>query len=395
MKRTVLTVFAIGLIGAQFYAAFADDSRAPKAAYAKEWTTPKHQTIQETIRTTGFTAPAERTFIYDDPERGAIDDILVESGQSVQAGTALLRYRTDAIDRELERLARKQQQLTAQIGQLTDDIHRYESLAAAAPESSPEKQQWDEKANEAAREKADLEWQLNDLEQQQTELLEQKDEQTVESPVDGIIEEVNPNPSSPSQPLITIASTKTVVRGKLDESHIGQLAVGQSATIRLPNQEAQLTGTIRDIGRFPIAEASFRQKSEYPFTIQLTAEPQPPLPFGYHAHITIVTKEKTGALTVPADAIERQGNNAFVYLIRDGQIQRQPVKLGMKQGNRQELEQGITGDEYIITRPTRGLKQGMDVWLPLNNAHLSKDAVHHVRKRDMAKYFLDGFLRAF
>lgn len=80
MKRALTAILAIGLIGTQFYAAFADDSRVPKSAYAKEWTKPKQQNVKETIKTTGFTAPAERTFIYYDPQRGAIDEILVKKG---------------------------------------------------------------------------------------------------------------------------------------------------------------------------------------------------------------------------------------------------------------------------------------------------------------------------
>ncbi|NGY80831.1 hypothetical protein F6Y03_00120 [Bacillus megaterium] len=54
MKRALTAILAIGLIGTQFYAAFADDSRVPKSAYAKEWTKPKQQNVKETIKTTGL-----------------------------------------------------------------------------------------------------------------------------------------------------------------------------------------------------------------------------------------------------------------------------------------------------------------------------------------------------
>ncbi|WPZ18118.1 efflux RND transporter periplasmic adaptor subunit [Geobacillus subterraneus] len=401
MKRALTAVLAIGLIGVQFYVAFADDSRVPKSVYANEWTKPTQQNVQETIKTTGFTAPAERTFIYYDPQRGAIDDILVKKGQTVQPGTPLLRYRTDAIDRELAQLTSKQQQLSMRLSQLSEEIQNYRSMAAAAPENSFEKQQWEEKATEAEREKTELQWQQQQYEQERTELLKQKEEQTVESTMDGIVEAIDPNPSNPSRPLITIASLATVIQGKITESLVGKLAIDQTATIRLPNEANELSGTVSDIGLFPINEPSFRQQSEYLFTVKLIEQaerapkPQPSMPFGYHVDITIVTKEKNGAITVPTKAVWRENNQAFVYLIRNGQLDKRRVTLGVKQGNRQEIEQGLTGEEYVITRSSRDLKQGMNVWMPLEITKLSKETIQQVRKRDMAKYFLEGVFRAF
>lgn len=67
----------------------------------------------------------------------------------------------------------------------------------------------------------------------------------------------------------------------------------------------------------------------------------------------------------------------------------------MKQGNRQEIEQGLTEEEYIMVHPSRDLKQGMNVWIPLEINKPSKETIQQVRKRDMAKYFLEGFFGAF
>jgi HlyD family secretion protein len=400
MKRALTAILAIGLIGTQFYAAFADDSRVPKSAYAKEWTKPKQQNVKETIKTTGFTAPAERTFIYYDPQRGAIDEILVKKGQPVQPGTPLLRYRTDAIDRELAQLTSKQQQLSMRLSQLSEEIQGYQSRVAAAPENNFEKQQWEEKAKEVEREKTELEWQQQQYEQERMELLKQKEEQTVESTVDGIVESIAPNPST-SRPLITIASHTIVIQGKITESLVGKLAIDQAVTIHLPNESKGLGGIVSDIGSFPINEPSFRQRSEYPFTVHLVEQaqhankPQPTIPFGYHVDITIVTKEKNGAITVPAKAVWHENNRAYIYVIRNGQLEKRRVTLGMKQGNRQEIEQGLTEEEYIMVHPSRDLKQGMNVWIPLEINKPSKETIQQVRKRDMAKYFLEGFFGAF
>ncbi|NGY80830.1 hypothetical protein F6Y03_00115 [Bacillus megaterium] len=44
----------------------------------------------------------------------------------------LLRYRTDAIDRELAQLTSKQQQLSMRLSQLSEEIQGYQSRVAAA-----------------------------------------------------------------------------------------------------------------------------------------------------------------------------------------------------------------------------------------------------------------------
>ncbi|NGY80829.1 hypothetical protein F6Y03_00110 [Bacillus megaterium] len=129
------------------------------------------------------------------------------------------------------------------------------------------------------------------------------------------------------RPLITIASHTIVIQGKITESLVGKLAIDQAVTIHLPNRSKGLGGIVSDIGSFPINEPSFRQRSEYPFTVHLVEQaqhankPQPTIPFGYHVDITIVTKRKNGAITVPAKAVWHENNRAYIYVIRNGQLE--------------------------------------------------------------------------
>ncbi|MGG6440214.1 efflux RND transporter periplasmic adaptor subunit [Saccharococcus caldoxylosilyticus] len=389
-KRYIFIVIVL-CICANFYILFHAQSKIPKSVYVNERAKPEKTNIKETVHTTGMTVPTERKFIYYNPQLGAIDEILVTKGQEIQVGTPLIRYVDEEIDREIHRIARKKEQLNAQIEQLSKDIDDYTAMSSSAKEDSIEKMQWEEKAREAEREKTLLEWQMKEYEEQQHELTEKKDELIVESNTAGVVEEISYNKS---KPLITIASPSAVVRGKVKEETIGKLAVGQTATINVPNEHESFAGTIADIGKFPIKEASFQEKSEYPFTIQLNEQPKQ-LPFGYHVNITVVTKEKNGVITVPAEAVWHEKTKAFVYVIHNGKLEKRNVILGIKHGKKQEIEQGLRQNEYIVSHPTKQMKHGMDVIVPLEVEKPRKETIKQLSKWDIVKHFLDGFFRSF
>lgn len=389
-KRYIFIVISL-CICANFYILFHEQSKIPKSVYVNERIKPEKTNIKETVHTTGMTAPTERKFVYYNPQLGAIDEILVTKGQEVQIGTPLIRYMDEEVDREIQRIARKKEQLNAQIEQLSKDIDYYTTKSSSAKEDSIEKIQWEEKAREAEHEKTLLEWQLKEYEEQQNELTEKKDELIVESNTAGVVEEIS---YDKSKPLITIASSSAIVRGKVKEETIGKLAVGQAATIQVPNKNESLAGTIADIGKFPIKEASFQEKSEYPFTIQLNEQPKQ-LPFGYHVNITVVTKEKNGAITVPTKAVWHEKTKSFVYVIHNGKLEKRNITLGITHGKKQEIKQGLRRNEYIVSHPTKQMKHGMDVIVPLEMEKPKKETIKQLSKWDIVKHFLDGFFRSF
>jgi HlyD family secretion protein len=389
-KRYIFTVITL-CICANFYILFHEHSKIPKSVYVNKRIKPEKTNIKETVHTTGMTMPTERTFVYYNPQLGAIDEILVTKGQEVQIGTPLIRYVDEEVDREIHRIERKKEQLNAQIEQLSRDVDYYTTMSYSAKEDSIEKIQWEEKAREAEREKTLLELQMKEYDEQQNELTEKKDELIVESKTAGVVEEIS---YDKSEPLITIASPSAIVQGKVKEETIGKLAIGQTATVHVPSENESFAGTIADIGKFPIKEASFQEKSEYPFTIQLNEQPKQ-LPFGYHVNITVVTKEKSGAITVPTKAVWREKTKSFVYVIHDGKLEKRNITLGITHGKKQEIEQGLRQNEYIVSHPTKQMKHGMDVIVPLEVEKPRKETIKQLSKWEITKYFLDGFFRSF
>jgi len=65
------------------------------------------------------------------------------------------------------------------------------------------------------------------------------------------------------------------------------------------------------------------------------------------ANITIKTAERK-ALVVPNGAIQRDGDERFVFLIRDGKKEKRTVAIGTRAGGFTEIKKGLSANDGVI-----------------------------------------------
>ncbi|HJX95222.1 MAG TPA: hypothetical protein VJ324_06385, partial [Candidatus Acidoferrum sp.] len=76
------------------------------------------------------------------------------------------------------------------------------------------------------------------------------------------------------------------------------------------------------------------------------------------ANITIKTAERK-ALVVPNGAVQRDGEERFVFLIRDGKQEKRPVTTGTRDGGFTEIKKGLSvSDQVVVNRATDSEKKG-------------------------------------
>jgi len=76
------------------------------------------------------------------------------------------------------------------------------------------------------------------------------------------------------------------------------------------------------------------------------------------ANITIKTAERK-ALLVPNGAVQRDGEERFVFLIRDGKQEKRPVTTGTRDGGFTEIKKGLSvSDQVVVNRATDSEKKG-------------------------------------
>jgi RND family efflux transporter MFP subunit len=92
---------------------------------------------------------------------------------------------------------------------------------------------------------------------------------------------------------------------------------------------------------------------------------QQPLRPGMYGTATVLLEEGKNVLTVPSTALERRGSTARLYYVADvsgkparGVVRQAQVELGLDDGKRVEIRNGLRGNEVIIAKGKGVLRDG-------------------------------------
>lgn len=157
----------------------------------------------------------------------------------------------------------------------------------------------------------------------------------------------------PGSPIFRMVDTgKLWVAARIDESVVGQVELGQPATIRLRSGK-ELQGEVARINRQSDAatrelevDVAFRKIPER-FAIDQEAE------------VAIHTGEENG-MVIPASALFQQGHMFGVLVVENGRAGFRPVRTGASDGVRVIVREGLKADEKVISKPA-GIKPGSRV----------------------------------
>ncbi len=156
--------------------------------------------------------------------------------------------------------------------------------------------------------------------------------------------------ATPGAPVGTLLDdTAYHIEVAIDETEIGQLKVGQEATITLdafPNQE--LTGHVESIS---LLGSSTQGLVNYNVEISLEKTDLGIRPM-MTAAISIVTDTREDALVVPNRALRRDRDGTYVEVLRSGVPVRVSVVTGISNDLYTEIIEGLEeGDPVVVARP--------------------------------------------
>ena len=63
---------------------------------------------------------------------------------------------------------------------------------------------------------------------------------------------------------------------------------------------------------------------------------------GLYAEAVLTLNQRPNAVTVPVQAIDRDGDSTSVMLLDGGTVERRPVKLGLQTANYAEIASGLS-----------------------------------------------------
>jgi multidrug efflux pump subunit AcrA (membrane-fusion protein) len=133
----------------------------------------------------------------------------------------------------------------------------------------------------------------------------------------------------------------TAVQAQFSEADVAHLAVGQPATITLPNRTDPVSGKVSQIS--PAGTVSGRLV-RYGVLIAFDQVPADLL-FGQSASVQVTTAEATGVLRVPTSAVTGGGT---VTVRAGGRDQRRTVAVGLRGDQYSEIRSGLSEGEQVV-----------------------------------------------
>ncbi len=170
------------------------------------------------------------------------------------------------------------------------------------------------------------------------------------SPIDGVVVSrdvaVGDTVDAGGTKCFTISDVSTVwVRGQLYQEDLPRVALGDAASVELPQLDHPLTGHVTYIGA-----AVDPTKLTVPVRVEV-ANPKGALKGGQYVDVTIVPAEATSSIVVPAEAVLRDEDNLpFVYVqVGPGKLARRHVRLGGEAGAQGfVITDGLTDGEHVL-----------------------------------------------
>ena len=152
-----------------------------------------------------------------------------------------------------------------------------------------------------------------------------------------------------NQPIFYFSRRQALrIEAEVDEEDIALVHPGQRVLVRAPAlPDRVIDGKLTSVT--PKGDPVSRS-----FRVRIEPVTEAPLRIGMTAEVNIIVAERNDALLAPASAVA----DGHVWIVRDGQLHRQPVQTGVNGENRIEILSGLTDADRIVVRPPAGLREG-------------------------------------
>lgn len=149
---------------------------------------------------------------------------------------------------------------------------------------------------------------------------------------------------------------KPWVMGFVSERDVSQVRVGQSVRVRLVSDPSTvLTGRVARSGRTVGVES--RSLAVW---VELNATNRPSLVHGQLASLSVTTRTRDAAVTVPVGTVAGEAGAAFVFVRRpDGVFERRAVEVGQADDRRVEIVRGVEVGQTVAVAGVAELVTGL------------------------------------
>ena len=271
-----------------------------------------------------------------------VRQVRVREGESVRAGQIVVV--TDGTEYEA-RVAQARGNLDAALAQLEIATKTRDNNRVLVEKGFISRNAFDNAASQYAAAEANVAAARGAMNIVQKSL----NETIIRTPISGLVAARYVQPGekvSPDNKLLDIVNLqKMELEAAVPTSDIAQIVVGQPVSLYIEGLPETFEGKVVRVN--PSTQAGSRSVLAY---VQV-ANPKNVLRVGMFAEAQLVLKAKQSVLALPQSAVRKDGQGTFVYTIKDGQLNKTAVTVGID---------GRSGDEYL-TEIVSGLDFGAQV----------------------------------
>jgi len=182
---------------------------------------------------------------------------------------------------------------------------------------------------------------------------------TVRAPEDGVVQTATASPGAligQGAIVATYYSTARVVLGKISEDKFSKIQLGQLAKVRLLSYgtkefDAKVTKIL------PFADADTQRYTVY-LDVELDSKMLIPFSTG---EVTITVGEHPNQPLIPRRALFNGLDGNYVYVVKDGRVERRKVEVGFMGLNIAEVKQNLAPGEQVIVDNLDEFRDGQHV----------------------------------
>ncbi len=332
--------------------------------------------LVDRVFASGLIEPVERVYVQPQIEGQAIDALLADVGDRVEAGQVLARLSETALTLQRSQLEASRASADAGIAQaeaqrieaeaVRDEAVRTRDRAVSlAARGAGSQAAADEATSQAATALARVtvavqalsaaEAQARVVDAQLADLDLQLRRTQVTAPVAGEIvareARVGGIASASAQPMFElIRDGRLELRADVPEKDVTRVQVGQKVRITAVGLPAPIAGTVR------LVEPTVNETTRLG-RARITIDEAGKVRSGMFASAEIIVADRDG-LALPISAVTETPGAATVLAVRDGVVKQMTIETGIRDGARVEVAKGLSEGETVVARAGAFVRDG-------------------------------------
>lgn len=337
--------------------------------------------VQEPLLLEGSVETAKEQSYHVDLQKGQVAKIYVADGQEVAVGDPLFEYDNETLSDEISDLERQVIRLENERDNLYQELEKQQDRKAQASQEATQQLQSAQSSTIAPTAKVDLSAFDQAIEATQkairdmnnniedvalkVERLKKKSSSVVTAEIAGTVSVNQDAQTNVQLPLVKIISKDSVIRTTVSEYDYESLAKDENVTIYVKAQDREIIGTLSSIATEPLSSGAALSASTSTSALQtggtgssvaryaVMAKPAETLPNGFTVQVKVPQKD----LVVLEQAVQKEGEQEYLYLYKDGKAVRQNIKR-IKKGFRWIVTEGVRVGDAVIVNPDDTVSDG-------------------------------------